>query len=42
MGEFSLAPAQGPVRAVFVSLERLQRDLGLAGRVNTLLVSGRR
>jgi putative ABC transport system permease protein len=40
MGEFSLAPAQGPVRSVFVPLERLQRDLGLAGRVNTLLVSG--
>ncbi len=31
MGEFSLAPGQGPVRAVFVALARLQRDLGLAG-----------
>jgi len=40
MGEFSLSPEQGPVRAAFVSLERLQRDLGLntgGGRVNTLL-----
>ena len=35
MGEFSLAPGQGPVRAVFVPLARLQRDLGIAGRVNT-------
>jgi ABC-type lipoprotein release transport system permease subunit len=40
MGEFSLAPAQGPVRAAFVSLARLQKDLGQAGRVNLLLLSG--
>ncbi len=40
MGEFSLSPGQGPVRAVFVALVRLQRDLGLNGRVNTLLIGG--
>ncbi|MCC7186368.1 MAG: FtsX-like permease family protein, partial [Acidobacteria bacterium] len=38
-GEFSLAPSQGPVRAIFVSLARLQRDLSQAGKVNALLVS---
>ena len=40
MGEFSLRPQQGPVRAVFVPLKRLQRDLGVEKRINTLLVSG--
>ncbi len=39
MGSFSLAPGQGPVRAVFVALSRLQRDLGLTERVNTLLIN---
>ncbi|HEV2985491.1 MAG TPA: hypothetical protein VGX46_13950, partial [Vicinamibacterales bacterium] len=39
LGEFSLRPQQGPVRAVFVPLARLQQDLNLLGRVNTLLVS---
>jgi hypothetical protein len=38
MGEFSLAPDQGPVRAAFVDLSRLQRDLGQPG-VNTLLIA---
>lgn len=38
MGEFSLAPGQGPVRSVFVSLARLQRDLGLDEHANTLLI----
>jgi putative ABC transport system permease protein len=41
MGNFSLAPGQGPVRSVFVALSRLQRDLSLMERVNTLLVSER-
>ena len=41
LGEFSLRPQQGDVRAVFVPLARLQQDLELAGRVNTLLVSNR-
>ena len=40
LGEFTLAPTQGPVRNVFVSLSRLQRDLGIEGRVN-LLLAGR-
>jgi ABC-type lipoprotein release transport system permease subunit len=39
LGEFSLRPQQGAVRAVFVPLQRLQQDLGLQGRVNTLLVA---
>src|SRR3970282_2170780 len=40
MGEFSLSPTQGPVRAAFVPLARLERDLALPGRANTLLVAG--
>ncbi|HUF48398.1 MAG TPA: ABC transporter permease [Vicinamibacterales bacterium] len=39
MGEFSLNPSQGPVRAAFVAVDRLERDLGLSGRANTLLIS---
>ncbi len=39
MGEFALAPGQGAVRAAFVSLARLQRDLDLAGRANSLLLA---
>ena len=39
MGEFSLLPRQGPVRAAFVPLARLQRDLALAGRVTAALVA---
>lgn len=39
MGEFSLSPSQGPVRAMFVDLGRVQRDLEQPGRVNALLVS---
>ena len=41
LGEFALDPQQGDVRAVFVPLSRLQQDLSVEGRVNTLLVSGR-
>jgi ABC-type lipoprotein release transport system permease subunit len=41
MGDFSLRAQQGDVRAIFVSLARLQQDLDRVGRVNTLLVSGR-
>ncbi len=36
--EFSLKPQQSSVKAVFVPLSRLQRDIGAAGRVNTLLL----
>jgi putative ABC transport system permease protein len=39
LGEFSLVPSQGPVLALFVPMERLQRDLDLGDRVNTLLLS---
>ncbi|HYP08434.1 MAG TPA: ABC transporter permease [Bryobacteraceae bacterium] len=37
MGEFSLRPQQGGVRAVFVNLARFQRDLEMDGRVNVAL-----
>ncbi|HST20645.1 MAG TPA: ABC transporter permease [Blastocatellia bacterium] len=39
LGEFSVRPQQGAVRAVFVSLSRLQRDIEQTGRVNTILLS---
>lgn len=39
LGEFSLRPSQGAVRAIFVSLMRLQKDLDQAGKVNTILLS---
>lgn len=38
LGEFSLRPQQGDVRAVFVPLERLQTELGATGLVNTILL----
>ncbi len=41
LGEFALQPQQGEVRAVFVPLRRLQRELDLTGRVNTVLVADR-
>lgn len=37
LGEFSLKPAQGSVRAVFVPLRRLQRELEQAGKANVIL-----
>ena len=37
LGEFSLEPGQGDVRAVFVSLPSLQQTLDVNGRANTLL-----
>ena len=40
LGEFSFRPQQGFSRAVFVSLERLQRDLELDREANTLLLAG--
>jgi ABC-type antimicrobial peptide transport system permease subunit len=40
LGEFSLRPTQGLVRAVFVSRERLQRELVQPGKANLLLVAG--
>jgi len=41
LGEFSLRPQQGPVRAVFVPLSTLQKELGQEGKVNTILVADR-
>jgi putative ABC transport system permease protein len=38
LGEFSLLPAQGPALTVFVPLSRLQQDLDIGGRANTLLI----
>src|SRR5689334_19905540 len=39
LGEFSLQPQQDAVRAVFVSLSFLQKQLDQQGRVNTILIS---
>ena len=40
LGEFALEPQQGEVRALFAPLRRIQRDLGVAGQVNTVLLGG--
>ncbi|HJR61360.1 MAG TPA: ABC transporter permease [Vicinamibacterales bacterium] len=40
MGEFALRPQQAEMRAMFVPLSRVQRDLGVEGRVNTILMAG--
>ncbi len=39
LGEFSVTPQQGGVRAVFVPLGLLQREIEQQGRVNTILIS---
>ena len=39
LGEFALRPQQSEVRAVFAPLRRIQRDLAVAGTVNTVLVA---
>jgi putative ABC transport system permease protein len=41
LGEFSLQPAQGVVRAVFVPLKFLQRELDQDAKINTVLVDRR-
>jgi ABC-type lipoprotein release transport system permease subunit len=41
MGEFSLRPQQSAVRAIFVSLSLLQKELKQESRVNTILVSSK-
>ena len=41
LGEFSLQPRQGAVRAIFMPLDELQRNLDQDGRVNTLLLAVR-
>ena len=40
LGEFSVRPQQGDVRAVFAPLRRIQRDLAVPGQVNTILIAG--
>ena len=40
LGEFSFRPQQGFSRAVFVDLERMQRDLELDREANTMLLAG--
>ena len=39
LGEFALRPQQTAVRAVFAPLRRIQRDLDVRGKVNTILIS---
>src|SRR5262249_19565364 len=39
LGEFSIRPQQSTVRAVFISLRRLQKDLELTGKANTILLA---
>jgi ABC-type antimicrobial peptide transport system permease subunit len=39
-GEFSLRPSQGGTKAIFVRLDRLQRDLERQDEINTVLISG--
>jgi ABC-type lipoprotein release transport system permease subunit len=39
-GEFSLRPSQGGTKAIFIRLDRLQRDLERQDEINTILVSG--
>ena len=41
LGEFSLQPRQGAVRALFMPLGELQRNLDQDGRVNVLLLTDR-
>lgn len=38
--EFSPRPSQGDIRAVFVPLARLQKELGVEGKANLLLLTG--
>ncbi len=41
MGEFSLRPQQGAVRAVFVPLRKLQRNLEQEGKANVILLAAK-
>lgn len=41
LGEFSLQPTQGLVRAVFVPLRFLQRELAQESKINTILIGPR-
>jgi ABC-type lipoprotein release transport system permease subunit len=41
LGEFSLQSRQGDVRAIFLPLARVQQDLEIGARVNTLLLAAK-
>jgi ABC-type antimicrobial peptide transport system permease subunit len=41
LGEFSLRPQQGAVRAVFVELKKLQKNLEQDGKANAILLSAK-
>src|SRR5262245_2421053 len=41
LGEFSLRPQQGSVRAVFVELKKLQKNLEQDGKANAILVAAK-
>ncbi len=41
LGEFSLRPQQGAVRAIFVPLQKLQRSLEQDGKANVILLSAK-
>jgi ABC-type antimicrobial peptide transport system permease subunit len=41
LGEFSLRPQQGAVRAIFVDLKKLQRNVEQEDKVNTILLSAK-
>ncbi len=40
LGEFAVQPQQSEVRALFAPMRRIQRDLGVVDRVNTVLLGG--
>ena len=40
LGEFAIHPQQGETRALFVPLRRVQRDLGVTGKVNAVVMDG--
>ncbi len=40
LGEFSLSPRQGAIRAVFVPLSRMQTLIGQPARANAILIAG--
>jgi ABC-type lipoprotein release transport system permease subunit len=42
LAEFTTRPRQGDIRALFVSLRQLQKQLGLENKVNTILVAARK
>jgi ABC-type antimicrobial peptide transport system permease subunit len=39
LGRFSLRPSQGDVRAIFLPLDRVQREIERTGRINAIVVS---